>query len=187
MDSFSFQFSNGVAQTNLKGYGSGYIAHPLLYDRWTSDELERVTDSEVSLTYPVLWERMAELAERKHDTVELLGVEDPASYEIDVRAVKSQLEQSALPTEGKVDRQHLATAVAAVARACGMTADGYLLLYADKERIVSECFYDMSYACAIGLFDLDAEGMWFRMPRSVWPMCQFIVCGFWRTHYERLS
>ena len=161
---FFRQFSNELAPLSIPGQ-FGYIVHPLLYDRWTWDEQQRaavrgltVTDSQAPLTYPVLWERLAELTAVQYRTVETLGTDGPALFAVDVSAIQSHLEQSGFPAVGTVDRQHLAVAIAAIADACGLITDGWLPLYADRSEIAPLCEAAVGYACAIGLFDVDAVG-----------------------------
>lgn len=158
-------FSNGTMSVSVGDDQVGMIANPLIYESWVPDEQTRaaslgltVSQSAVELTYPQMWDGIAEVAALYLQMETSFGTEDPQHFSVSVDEIRQKLEEKGYPSEGVVDRQHLAVALTELMRAYGRVVDGYLPLYSDSGDIQEDCRSAMAYTGTLGIFSLDREG-----------------------------
>lgn len=158
-------FSDGLASVTLLNGTSGMIANPLIYDAWTADENARATALGIEpipaefLNYEDLWPRLAVVSNCVYETRTRFQTEDAVSYQVDVGAIRSALEREGYPSEGVVDREHLAVALKALAAEYGIVTDGFLMFYDDKDEVTDSCESAMAYLSTLCLFDMEGTSI----------------------------
>jgi len=163
MNSFR-DFSCGLSLVGLTTQERGFIPNPLLYSQWSADENTRaktlgltVTDTGQDITYDEMWTRIAELATLIHDKQEAFGVYDPNQFVVDVQKLRSNLEATGFPTEGTVDRQHLAMALTELSRSYGLPVDCYIAFYKDNDAIAKDCYPAVAYLSSLNIFEMEDQ------------------------------
>lgn len=165
-------FSDGLASVTLADGTSGMIANPLIYDEWAEDDNVRASALGIEpipaefLSYGEMWDRLAVVGECIYDAHAVFKTDDPDTYRVDVTEIRKSLELAGYPSEGIVDREHMAVALTALASEYGIVTEGFLMFYDDKGEVTDSCESAMAYISTLCLFDMDGANILPQKPVS---------------------